>query len=93
VGRFSEDLLYSKVISSGDGLTCRWKIFVDYLSSTVESGFNQSLLTQYLYNFELKWQVEKWGLSEDELWSPTGDLLDILGQVKNKWREIFSEES
>ena len=69
--------------------TFRWRIFVDYLASTTTSTFNESTLEQKLLAFELQWQEEKWGSNEDENWSSTGDLLNILGDVKTKWGDIL----
>jgi hypothetical protein len=68
----------------------RWRIFVDYLSSTASGGFNQSALTQKLSDFELNWQLGTWGLNSGEAWSATGNLWDILGEIKEKWGDLFS---
>lgn len=62
---------------------------MDYLASTTTATFNQTALVENITIFELQWQLEKWGLNEGENWSPTGNLLDILGNVKTKWGDIF----
>jgi hypothetical protein len=67
----------------------RWKIFVDYLSSTILDGFNRDVLEQQLLDFELSWQLQKWGMNDGEEWCPTGNLLDILSNVNAKWGDIF----
>ena len=62
---------------------------MDYLASTTAATFNESVLAEKILTFELKWQLEKWGLNEGEKWSPSGNLLDILVIVKTKWKDIF----
>jgi len=59
------------------------------LASTTFGEFDQSVLGQRLLDFELSWQLQKWGLNEGEEWTPTGNLLDILGTIKTKWGDIF----
>jgi hypothetical protein len=63
---------------------------VDYLGSTASGGFNQSALTEKLNGFEINWQLGTWGLNIGEEWSATGNLLDILGEIKEKWGDLFS---
>jgi len=35
------------------------------------------------------WQVKRWGESEGEEWSATGDLLNVLGEVYTKWKDVL----
>jgi hypothetical protein len=71
----------------------RWRIFVDYLSTTASGGFDQSALTEKLNAFELNWQLGTWGLNTGEEWTATGNLWDILGAIKEKWGDLFSTAS
>jgi len=67
----------------------RWRVFVDYLASTAPANFNATELEQQLLSFEEGWQVGKWGMNEGELWTASGNLLDILGNIKSKWGKIL----
>jgi chaperone required for assembly of F1-ATPase len=62
---------------------------VDYLASTTTATFNQTALVEKITTFELQWQLEKWGSNDGEKWNPTGNLVDILMDIKAKWGDIF----
>ncbi|GME48502.1 Alpha-N-acetylglucosaminidase [Neofusicoccum parvum] len=62
----------------------RWRIFVDYLVSALETGdgaseYNASVLAERLFAFELAWQVARWedDRSTDE--DTNQKIQDILG--------------
>lgn len=86
----SELILYPEVVSQHTGLTFRWRIFVDYLSCTAAGVFNQTALKEQMLNFELQWQLEKWGTNDDEQWDAVGDLGEILAMVQSKWGNTFN---
>jgi alpha-N-acetylglucosaminidase len=67
----------------------RWRIFVDYLASTTPQNANDKTLGAQLLQFEESWQTGRWGENAGETWSATGNLLDILGNIKSKWGDIL----
>ena len=63
---------------------------MDYLAATANGTFSESVLNQRLLAFEGQWQLEKWGDNEGEEWAVTGNLGDILVQIKEKWGPTFA---
>jgi hypothetical protein len=62
---------------------------VNYLSATVKGGFKEDILAGHLLAFEFAWQTETWGINTGEEWAPTGDLHNILVDIKSKWGYVL----
>ena len=65
----------------------RWSIFVEYLQSTPQGkGYQDSELSKRLEQFELGWQVKRWGQQQNESFAlQKGDLWTVAQRVMAKW--------
>jgi hypothetical protein len=59
------------------------------LASTTPQKANDTALAAQLLQFEESWQTGRWGENAGETWSATGNLLDILENIKSKWGDIL----
>lgn len=69
----------------------RWAMFVEYLTDNARGEYNATRLARDMLTWEEQWQLQRWGIQENETFSREGDLWEVLSRARSEWPEIFGK--